>query len=147
MNRVPGVIKIISILGMLPFFLGAVATFKISLINSDLNSYLFQFSILYGALILSFLGGCLFGFECMNQFGPTNLRPWMAIIPTIWALLALQITNFSASLLAMGFLLVYEFDRRAKAAEIVPIWWLSLRLPLTIVVILSLSIMGFYREN
>ena len=147
MHKIPKVIKIISSLGILPFLLGAIATFKLSFITPDLITFLHNISILYGALILSFLGGCLFSFECLNQSGPNILRSWAAILPTLWALIALQINNFSASILAIGFLIVYEFDRRAKSARIVPDWWLSLRLPLTAVVILFLSIIGFYHEG
>ena len=147
MTKIPRVMQFISALGVLPFILGVLATFGLFNKNPTLNSLLFNLSLLYGALILSFLGGCLFGFESLNKEGPNNIRPWIAIIPTIWALVALQITDFSASILAVGFLLAYEFDRRAKSAETTPDWWLKLRLPLTVIVILSLSIIGFYRES
>ena len=147
MKNVPGVIKIISTLGVIPFILGVLATFNIFNTNPALNAFLLNLSLFYGALILSFLGGCLFGFESLNKDGPAHSRTWIAITPTIWALVALQIPKFSASLLAFGFLLVYEFDRRAKSAGITPLWWLTLRLPLTAVVILSLSIIGFHNEG
>ena len=143
MTKVPKVVKIISILGLLPFIFGAIASLQLSLIEDTLNKFFLNFSILYSALILSFLGGCLFGFECLSKSVPNKKRVWIAILPTLWAILALQITNFSASILAIGFLLVYEVDRKAYAAGTVPYWWLSLRLPLTAIVILSLSIIGF----
>ena len=147
MLEVPKVIKIISTLGLLPFLFGAIASLQLSLIQDYLNKFFLSLSILYAALILSFLGGCLFGFECLNKSMPNIKRAWIAIVPTIWALLALQITNFSASILAVGFLIVYEFDRKAYSHGTVPGWWLSLRLPLTAIVILSLSIIGFSHES
>lgn len=147
MTEVPKTVKIISILGLLPFFLGVLATFKFSFINSDFNKLIVNISIMYGALILSFLGGSLFGFESLNNLGPNNRRLWYAIIPTIWALLAVQIPIFSASALAVGFLLVYEFDRKANLAGLVPNWWLSLRFPLTATVVLSLIVIGFFDGN
>ena len=55
--------------------------------------------------------------------------------------------KFSASILAVGFLLVYELDRKAYTTGTVPGWWLSLRFPLTAIVILSLSIIGFSHES
>ena len=147
MIKIPSVIQMISTLGILPFLLGVLATFNLFYNYPALNSFLVSISLLYAALILSFLGGCLFGFESLNKDGPNNSRPWIAIIPAIWALVALQVTNFSASILAVGFLLVYEFDRRAHSEGRTPDWWLKLRLPLTIVVIGSLSIIGFYHES
>tara|TARA_A100001011_G_scaffold203456_1_gene211798 strand:- start:74 stop:517 length:444 start_codon:yes stop_codon:yes gene_type:complete len=143
MTQIPSVVKVISTLGLFPFLVGVVATLKISILHPDLNKFLIDLSILYGALILSFLGGCLFGFECLNKPVSKTYKYWVAILPSLWALLALQIANFSASILAIGFLLVFEADRRAHATGVTPNWWLSLRLPLTATVILSLTIIGF----
>ena len=143
MQKIPKTIKIIVILGLLPFFFGVIATLKLPIINLTINAFFIKFSLLYAGLILSFLGGCLFGFECLALGTANKLRLWFSIIPTIWSLLALQAPNFSASILAFGFLLVYEFDRKASVAGVTPIWWLSLRLPLSAIVILSLSIIGF----
>ena len=67
MTQIPSVVKVISTLGLFPFLVGVVATLKISILHPDLNKFLIDLSILYGALILSFLGGCLFGFECLNK--------------------------------------------------------------------------------
>lgn len=147
MVKIPKVIKIISYCGIIPFLLGVIGTFKFSLFHPYLNTFLVETSILYSALILSFLGGCLFGFECLNRSGPNIFRSWIAILPSLWALIGLQIEDFSATILIVGFLLVYEVDRRAHVSQIVPDWWLSLRFPLTVTVIISLSIIGFHHES
>ena len=147
MIQTPRIVKVISTLGLLPFSVGVLTTLKFPLLNPSFAPLLIKFSILYGALILSFLGGCLFAFECISQVKPNKSRLWIAILPTLWALIALQFESFSASILAIGFLLVYEFDRKSYAAGTVPSWWLSLRLPLTAAVILSLSIIGFYHGD
>jgi hypothetical protein len=143
MNQIPITIKIIATLGLLPFFLGAIATFKISILDFDTKVLLIKLSTLYAGLILSFLGGCLFGFESISGKNPNTRRLWLSIIPSIWSLVALQIPHFSASILALGFLVVFEFDRKSSLAGTVPGWWLSLRLPLTAIVILNLTIIGF----
>ena len=147
MVEVPKAVKVISLLGMLPYLFGVLATFKLYFINAGLNTFLLRLSTLYGALILTFLGGCLFGFECLKNEKPNLLRLWLAIIPTLWSLIALTATNFSASILAVGFLLVFELDRKFMAAGVVPDWWLSLRFPLTASVSLSLLIIGFSHGN
>ena len=143
MSQIPKTIKIIATLGLLPFFLGAIATFKVSILDFDTKVLLIKLSTLYAGLILSFLGGCLFGFESVFGKTPNKMRLWLSIIPSIWSLIALQIPHFSASILALGFLVVYEFDRKSSLAGTVPGWWLSLRLPLTAIVILNLTIIGF----
>ena len=147
MGKIPKTVKIIVTLGLIPFFVGAVTTFKLPIIDLDIEVFLINFSLLYASLILSFLGGCLFGFEALNGPAPNKLRLWLAIIPSMWSLIATQIPNFSASFLAVGFLIVYEFDRKFHSAGIVPSWWLSLRLPLTVLVIASLSIIGFHHAG
>lgn len=144
MNLIPETVKIIAAIGLVPFFLGTLAIFKFSIIGLNINIFLINFSLLYAGLILSFLGGCLFGFEALSVSEPNKTRLWLAIIPSMWSLIALQIPNFSASILALGFLLVYEFDRKAHFAGITPQWWLALRFPLTATVILNLVIIGFY---
>ena len=147
MGNIPKTIKLIAALGLIPCFLGVVATFKLPFLDLDITLFLINFSLLYASLILSFLGGCLFGFESLNELNPNKLRLWLAITPSIWSLIALQIPNFSASFLAFGFLIVYEFDRKSHSAGIVPSWWLSLRLPLTVLVIACLSIIGFHHAS
>jgi hypothetical protein len=109
--------------------------------------FLINFSLVYASLILSFLGGCLFAFETLNKPNPNKLRLWLSITPSIWSVIAIQIPNFSASFLAVGFLIVYEFDRKSHVAGIAPIWWLSLRLPLTVIVIASLAVIGFHHAS
>ena len=143
MSQIPKTIKIIATLGLLPFFLGAIATFTVSILDFDTRVSLIKLSTLYAGLILSFLGGCLFGFESISGKNPNRMRLCLSIIPSLWSLIALQIPHFSASILVLGFLVVYEFDRKSSLAGTVPSWWLSLRLPLTAIVILNLTIIGF----
>jgi hypothetical protein len=144
MTKIPRTIKIVVTLGLLPIFLGSIAIFEWPMVDKSINIFFLKCSILYASLILSFLGGCLFGFECLRDPEPNKLWIWLAITPSIWSLIALQIPNFSASILAVGFLLVYEFDRKAHSAGMTPSWWLSVRFPLTTIVILNLAIIGFY---
>lgn len=144
MGKIPKTIKIITALGLIPFFTGAVATFKLPIFNLNVEIFLIKFSLFYASLILSFLGGCLFGFECLTENKLSKTRLWLSILPSMWALVANQVPNFSASILALGFLVVYEFDRKSHSAGITPSWWLSLRFSLTTLVVVSLAIIGFY---
>lgn len=147
MNGTPNTIKIIATLGLIPFFLGTAATFDLFPQYWDAQDFLIRCSVLYAGLILSFLGGCLFAFECLDERKQSKFRLWLAIAPSIWSLIAIQIPNFSASILAFGFLLVYELDRKANSAGITPPWWLSLRMPLTAAVTINLAIIGFHHGS
>ena len=140
----PKTVKIIGILGLLPFIVGVLATLELTLIFRKYNYFLVEMSLTYAALILSFLGGSIFAFENINSEKRSNFGLWLSICPTLWAFLSINLPHFSASCLALGFVAVYEIDRRAFTAEKTPDWWLSIRLPLTAVVVLALAIIGFH---
>ncbi|MEE2774520.1 MAG: DUF3429 domain-containing protein [Pseudomonadota bacterium] len=140
----PKTVKIIGILGLLPFIVGVLATLELTLIFREYNYFLVEMSLTYAALILSFLGGSIFAFENINSEKRSNFGLWLSICPTLWAFLSINLPHFSASCLALGFVAVYEIDRRAFTSEKTPDWWLSIRLPLTAVVVLALAIIGFH---
>ena len=142
MTNIPKAVKVISTLGLLPFFFGVVGSLELDFFSLELNKLLVSISLLYSGLILSFLGGCLFSFEVLAP-NPKKTNLWLAILPTLWALVAVQVPTFSGSLLAIGFLIVLEIDRRAFQARKTPNWWMTLRLPITSVVIFSLVVIGF----
>jgi hypothetical protein len=144
MTKVPSNVKTLSALGLLPFLPGIVGTIQFAFITVQLNELLIEATLVYAALILSFLGGCIFGFETLALGAPDNTRLWLSITPTIWALISLSLPNFEALTLALGFFVMYELDRRTTIAKISPIWWLSLRLPLNGLVILALVVIGFH---
>jgi|MDSW01.2.fsa_nt_gb hypothetical protein len=140
----PKTVKIIGGLGLFPFILGVLATLDFTFVFYNYNYILVEMSLIYAALILSFLGGSIFAFESINADKRSNLGLWLSICPTLWAFLAINLPNFSASFLAIGFLAVYEIDRRAFLVKKTPPWWLSIRFPLTTTVVLALVIIGFH---
>ena len=144
MNRVPKSVRIISTLGLFPFFFGVLGTFQLNVFSYETNSFLIQTSIIYAGLILSFLGGCLFSFEILANSNPKRGQLWLAVLPAVWATISLQIPIFGASLMAIGFLIVLEIDRRTFKSGKTPVWWINLRFPLTFWVVLSLVVIGFY---
>ena len=58
-QKIPQNVKIISCLGLIPFLVGVVGTLEFGFFDVSINNFLVYTSILYAALILSFLGGCL----------------------------------------------------------------------------------------
>lgn len=96
----------------------------------------------YGALILSFMGGCRWGFAAAGlgegaRFGALSL----SVLPALYAWGALLLPFAPAALaLSVGFLLLFLADRRLTASGGAPAWWTTLRAPLSAGACLSLVI-------
>ena len=100
-------------------------------------------ALIYAALILSFLGGMWWGVAAAKVRND-RLAPWLilAVVPSLWALGAFLAGAGSAGyarapqviawLLAAGLLLSLLGDLRLRAAELVPAWWMRLRVPLSV---------------
>ena len=92
--------------------------------------------LLYGALILSFLGGMWWGAAAAKREGPA-LRRWLtlSVMPSLVALLCLLASGFNArgggALLALALAITPLVDRSLSAEGLVPAWWMRLRVPLT----------------
>ena len=138
---VPKSVLIISLLGLAPFAIGAVLSFKFNVIPQEPSDLLLKASLQYAAFILCFLSGCVF-FSCVNETKKTNYL-WLSIVPVILSLLALRFSFLTGFILALGFLYLLEIERKLFKAQVMPSWWISLRMPMTILVLICLIIMGF----
>ncbi len=101
--------------------------------------------ILYGALILSFLGGATWGL--------TLARPDRAELGVRDLLIGIgaSLLGFAGALLTpgaglpvlvAGFALMLAYDLRAIAAGLLPVWYRPLRMGLTFTAIASLGVAG-----
>ena len=77
MITIPSKVKYISYAGIIPILTGVVGSFDLSLMGNNINNWLVELGMLFSAIILSFLGGCLFIFETHslrrpigNAYGP-----------------------------------------------------------------------------
>lgn len=92
--------------------------------------------LIYGGLILSFLGGMWWGAACARPQGPA-LRPWLrlAVMPSLLALLGLAACVSNAkvggALLAVALVTTLLVDRKLVVNAMVPDWWMALRVPLS----------------
>ncbi len=93
----------------------------------------------YGALILSFLGGMWWGVAAL-RVAPERLWGWlaMAVAPSLVAAAAFVSSWIAppplgiALVLGAGLMLSLFGDRRLVRAGFVPGWWLRLRVPLSV---------------
>ncbi len=142
---VPKSVSTISLLGLVPFVIGSVLSFKINIIPQEQSDFLLSASLQYAAFILCFMSGCVF-FASLNEPKKPHYL-WFSILPVIISLFALSIPFLSGFILALGFLYLLEIERKLFKARVMPFWWISLRMPMTILVLICLIIMGFNVEN
>ena len=151
MNRIPLPALLIGIAGLLPFVYavalvfataGTLPTFE--LFPSDRSGGLLVLER-FGAAILGFMGGCLWGFAAAPGRTPTALLLAASAIPPILAAIAIRPSPaFSCLWLAFGFVAVQVIDLLFTRVGVAPPWWPSLRLPLTAGVIACLLIGALY---
>jgi len=88
---------------------------------------------IYGAVILSFMGGCRWGFAAAGLGeGATWWRLSVSVIPALLAWAALSVGETAALWAgAMGMAALFAADVALTGAWGAPVWWPALRLPLS----------------
>ena len=140
---VPAAAKWLGGLGALPFATLALASV---VADGSVREFLSLALALYGAVILSFLGGVHWGLAIAGQ-GQSKVdsisarRLSFSVVPALagWGALFLP-TPFGLSVLAAAFVGMLLFDLEACQKGETPPWYPKLRVPLTIVVAASLLI-------
>ena len=97
-----------------------------------------QAVMIYGALIISFIGGAHWGLAARSP--DTSEAAWAfggSVIPSLVAWVAALLPGgFAAIALALCFFAILTLDFYAHYHGLAPRWWLSLRIPLS-------GLMGF----
>ena len=139
-HRVPKSVMLASFLGLIPILVGLASTFKIGL-NESLKEELIRIAIIYSGFILSFMSGCVFYISSLDRERVFLL--WFSIVPVLLALLSVAVPFMQSFVIALGFLIVLEIERKLHKFKTLPEWWLNLRLPMTTIVVFLLIFMGF----
>ena len=139
-HGVPKSVVLVSLLGLIPILMGLASTFNIGL-NEGLREDLIRIAIIYSGFILSFMSGCVFYVSSLEREKVFLL--WFSIAPVLLALLSIIIPFMQSFVLALGFLLVLEIERKLHKLRSLPEWWLNLRFPMTSVVVILLILLGF----
>jgi hypothetical protein len=99
----------------------------------------------FGAVILGFMGGCLWGFASARPEGPTLALLTATAAPAFIAFVAVRDNPALSCLwLAFGFVALQAIDVVFQRAGVAPAYWLTLRLPLTAGVIACLLVGALY---
>ena len=139
-QKVPKSVMLASFLGLIPILVGLASTFNIGL-SENLKDELIRIAIIYSGFILSFMSGCVFYVSSLDRERVFLL--WFSIIPVLLALLSIAIPFMQSFIIALGFLIVLEMERKLFKIKTLPEWWLNLRFPMTSLVVFLLIFMGF----
>ena len=139
-HRVPKSVMLASLLGLIPILVGLASTFYIGL-NENLKDELIRIAIIYSGFILSFMSGCVFYVSSLDRERVFLL--WFSIVPVLLALLSVAVPFMQSFVIALGFLIVLEIERKLYKFKTLPEWWLNLRFPMTSIVVFLLIFMGF----
>ncbi|MEO1000545.1 MAG: DUF3429 domain-containing protein [Pseudomonadota bacterium] len=144
---VPRAALLLGLSGLIPFVGGTALVFlpmgTIPLFGIIESSPAGGFWLLerYGAAILAFMGGCLWGFAVTGERQAPPVLLALTTVPALIAVFGLGPTPM-ASLwtLGMGLGLLLMLDAVFVFQRLAPGWWLWLRIPLTLVAVPSLVI-------
>ena len=139
-HKVPKSVMLASLLGLIPILVGLASTFNIGL-SENLKDELIRIAIIYSGFILSFMSGCVFYVSSLDRERVFLL--WFSIVPVLLALLSVAVPFMQSFVIALGFLIVLEIERKLYKFKTLPEWWLNLRFPMTSIVVFLLIFMGF----
>ncbi|MEM6896247.1 MAG: DUF3429 domain-containing protein [Pseudomonadota bacterium] len=142
---VPRSALILGLAGVLPFLWGALTTVlpelgaaSLPYLNARLIGPFVQ--LWYGTIILSFMSGVLWGFA--TKAG--DWQGWGYALSTLPALFCLFFVgrgaDNSADMLIVGFAALLGLDWLFHRRGLTPDWWMQLRVLLTALVILALTV-------
>ena len=87
------------------------------------------------------MSGCIFYVSSLKK--ERSLLLWFCITPVLLATLSILIPFMQSFVLALGFLVVLEIERKLHKVRSLPEWWLNLRFPMTSIVVVLLIFIGF----
>ena len=148
MKKIPRPALFLACILLVPFLLGAAVVFPVgetisSLILRIFNQVSGPFLLVgYGKLVCVLSAGALFGFAAKSR-----KREWrsyfLAALPLVWVVFTVSDSlEQQLAALIIGFVLVLVADFQFRFWKLTPVWWISFRVPFTLVIIACLGV-GF----
>lgn len=146
LTAIPRAALILGLAGLMPFVWAALLSLGLlSVTNWPLPPVLkgdgALIMIRYGGIILPFMSGVLWGFATKAD-GPRAIAAYaLSVLPALWWFF-LPGSGVSSALLnlATGFIGLLILDFAYQSWRLAPSWWMSLRVLLTAIVLICLSI-------
>ena len=141
-NRVPALVSVLGYAGLIPFLI----LVSILWVTPDLHSEKIHQALLsYAAIILSFMGAVHWGLAIANKQQHINrIQLVVSVIPALIAWFSSMTTPvWNYFILILTFVLLTLIDVIFVNKQDAPDWYPLLRFPLTLVVVICLSIAQF----
>ena len=144
MRRIPAAPLCLGLAGLLPFLWGAatllwpgLGAWGGAVIGPRFVGPYVQLS--YGAVILSFMSGVLWGFATKATGAVAASGYALSTLPALWAFFFVGGGPVSAAIYLMaGFVGILGLDWLFQSQGLAPPWWMALRALLTAIVVLCL---------
>ena len=144
--RIPTAPLLLGLAGLLPFLWGAVTYLYGPLADWGVATLGPRFvgpyvQLFYGAVILSFMSGVLWGFATKTDGARAATGYALSVLPALWAFFVTGGGPVSAGTnLIFGFLGLLILDYAFFSWGLTPPWWMRLRSLLTIIVVACLAV-------
>ncbi|WP_296427789.1 DUF3429 domain-containing protein [Yoonia sp.] len=144
MHTIPRSALILGLAGLIPFVWGALTVLRpdlgqwgqMALGGRFVGPYV---QLFYGAIILSFMSGVLWGFATKARGRTATAGYVLAVIPARWAFFMTGGGPTTAAMnLIVGFVALLLLDWHFWRLDLAPVWWMHLRGLLTAIVVVSL---------
>ncbi|WP_347823662.1 DUF3429 domain-containing protein [uncultured Planktomarina sp.] len=145
-TQIPSAPRWLGLAGVLPFVWGAISAWSGELARPVADWLGTGFigrglQLTYGAVILSFMSGVLWGFACKAAQPKAPLLFSLSTLPALWAAFLLaSAAPMQPILLIGGFVALFGLDIMFFRYRLTPDWWLKLRALLTALVLACLGI-------
>lgn len=145
MSGIPRAALLLGLAGLLPFFWGVATMWSPGLADTGRAIFGQRFigphvQVFYGAIILAFMSGVLWGFATRTTGRAATVGYVLSVLPALWAFFFVGGgVSGSATVLAVGFILLLGLDYRFWKWGLAPAWWMHLRVLLTVVVVACLA--------
>lgn len=146
MNGIPRAALLIGVAGLVPFAWGALTVLSDPLAAWSVRTMGARFTgpyigVFYGAVILAFNSGILWGFAARTRGGTAALGYLLAVPPAFWAFYSTGGGHQAAALnLCIGFLGILGLDAFFSRYGLAPSWWMAFRIPLSLAAVSCLLI-------
>lgn len=144
MTQIPRSALILGLAGLLPFLWGVVSVTVPTLgewVQQNIGGRFVgpYIQLAYGTIILSFMSGVLWGFAAKATGPLATMGYVLSVIPALWAFFMVGGGPVSAGMnLIIGFIGLLLLDLQFTRMGLAPVWWMQLRVLLTVVVIACL---------
>lgn len=149
MQMIPRSALVLGLAGLIPFIWGSLTVMSDPLYEWSIQTIGGRFTgpyigLFYGAIILSFMSGVLWGFAAKATGAVAASGYALSVLPALWAFFMTGGGPVSASISLMaGFVGLLALDFMFWKQGLAPVWWMQLRILLTAIVVICLAVVAF----